>query len=286
MDLEAITVDKLHPKDLFFDPATHILYIFKGRKGSRGSLKTSQTIIVSQFTTQNITELQFKGGKTLLKLTGELPQYQVLEFRDNSVSLFDFETGEIFELSSSHLLDEVKAAEEAYNSGKEINAEIIEYEEQKILYRLAFEKPSLPTQVKEIEKKIESPSDSSSNDISAHVKEIEARKAKRRKYTPTTGTVKQTARTPTSKKKIAKPSKTTAQKAKKTKQKIPTLIDQKKPQLKGMGVKTLETLHNRFNINTLEDLTNADPSELSQIPRISRSKVEEWIKQAKQLLKT
>lgn len=295
MEFESVSVNQLRTNDLFYDPEKKTLYEFRGNR------KASQEIFIREFTSSKVKGQKISSNKTLLKVTGNFPQYQVLEFIDSAVSLFNTDSGDMFELSSVHLAEQVEEAKQAYDAGIEVNVEIFEYQEERLLFKFIFDRGLGEPGPEQTKNKAKTPSKQPSEDIPANIKEIEARKAKRRSFEADSKTSKsiQPNKIKTSSQKqakiISKPAvKKISKKSDKITKEFPTatlsktstgtIIDPKP--FKAMGSITFKSLH-KLGITTLEELIAADASKLgSNLPRISTSRVEEWQKEAKKQLKT
>lgn len=286
MEFEAVSVNQLRTNDLFYDPEKKTLYEF------RGSRKASQEIFIREFTSSKVKGQKISSNKTLLKVTGDFPQYQVLEFIDNAVSLFNTDSGDMFELSSVHLAEQVEEAKQAYDTGIEVNVEIFEYQDERLLFKFIFDRGLGEPSPEQTKTKAKTAMKQPSEDIPTNIKGIEARKAKRRSFeakSETSKSVQQNKIKPSSQKQAKIKGKPAGEwvKGKSPTATLPetstgTIIDPKP--FKAMGAKTFESLH-KLGIKTLEELIAADATKIgSNLPRISISRVEEWQKEAKKQL--
>lgn len=308
MDLETIPGENLRAKDLFYDPATATVHEFRTKSGKH--------VLSRPLGTDKIQKTLVSQLRVVLRLVGDLDSYQVIELADESLSLFNLDTGEIFYLDVGDAEEDLLDAKKALDAGQDVRAEVFEYEETKVVVKLTYEgkggkpnKSGKPTEpVPKVEDSKEVDPQVSEAEL-ARVRGIEEQKSKRRafgsspskQWSPTSREKREkhsppkteSPKQPSSAKKPEKPVETpepkSAEPATKSGSKSSDLakillIEDCLADFKGMGKKTVETLKSRFNITTVEQLARADPKELSTLPRVSLSRVEEWQATARKLL--
>lgn len=291
MDLEAVNSESLHKDDLFLDPSNdNTLYQFRNKQG--------KSSFIREIGTDRITKISYRPKQTLLKVVGDLPKYMIMELTEQSAGLFNVDTGETFYLEPKEDKESIPLAKKAFDEGKEVNAEIFEYEEIQVLIRFDFERPG--TKDKKPVEKTPAPEpveEKSNSKELERVKAIEEAKKKKRPFGSTqkkgapTKTTSKPVKTQPKSKQIKTPEKNEEKKNKsitttkvvEKKEESSILIRDVAKEFKGLGAKTIELME-KNKISTLNDLLNVDTKALAkQLPRISEGKVKDWQNTAKKL---
>jgi hypothetical protein len=170
MELISYSADdlsSLRPNEYFYEPSSQKIYQYRNKEG--------KAIIVREIGTSNITKLFKNTLKTVLKVEGEFDKYQVINISDTTVTLFNINIGESFELGFGDSHEDINNLRESFNKGDEITADVFEYEDTKEIMKLTVitNKPVVAT----------SKSETTISDAELkRVKEIEEKKAKKRPF--------------------------------------------------------------------------------------------------------
>lgn len=171
MDLlsySAEDLSSLRPNDYFFEPASGKIYQFRSKEG--------KAIVVREVGTTHISKLFKNTLKTVLKVDGDFDKYQVINISDTSVSLFNVNIGETFDVSFGDAADSIEEMTSAFNKGDEVVADIFDYDDIKVLMKLSVAS-SAQDQTGQAEVSTE-PSEAELK----RIQEIEAKKAKKRPF--------------------------------------------------------------------------------------------------------
>ncbi len=158
----------LRPNDYFFEPASRKIYQYRNKEG--------KAIIVREIGSSNITKLLKSTLKTVLKVDGDFDKYQVINISDTSVTLFNSNIGETFEVGFGDASDSMDEMRTAFNKGDEVVADIFDYDDIKEIIKLSVASASQSQ---------ESAQESSTGPSEAELKriqEIEEKKAKKRPF--------------------------------------------------------------------------------------------------------
>ena len=174
MDLVSYSPEDLssfRPNDYFFDPGSRKIYQYRNKEG--------KAIIVREIGTTHITKLFKNTLKTILKVEGDFDKYQVIGISDTSITLFNANIGESFEVGFGDA-DNVEDMKTAFNKGDEIIADVFDYDDIKETMKLSIANAapeSAPTQsvLEPAEVQV------SSSELQ-RIKEIEEKKAKKRPF--------------------------------------------------------------------------------------------------------
>lgn len=171
MDLVSYSAEdlsSLRPNDYFFEPSSRKIYQYRNKEG--------KAIIVRELGTTNITKLFKNVLKTVLKVESDFDKYQVINISDTSITLFNINIGESFELGFGDASDSIEEMRNAFNKGDEVEAEVFDYDDVRQIIKLSIVNASTSqesdatqeTQLSEAELK--------------RIKEIEDKKAKKRPF--------------------------------------------------------------------------------------------------------
>ena len=161
-------LSSLRPNDYFFEPSSRKIYQYRNKEG--------KAIIVREVGTQNISKLFKNTLKTVLKVEGGFDKYQVINISDTSITLFNANIGESFELGFGDASDSIEVMQNSFKKGDEIVAEVFDYDEIKEIISLSVTNASVSQNESII-------SDAQVSEVELQrVKEIEEKKAKKRPF--------------------------------------------------------------------------------------------------------
>ena len=172
MELITITSNELNTlrkNDIIFDPNTQKLLEFRNREG--------KALLLREIGQEKISKILKNTLRNVLKVSS-LQNYQLISIQDDSVTLFNGETGDAFDIGFGNLKkEEIEEFKSLFFNGGEISAHIFEYEDIKILINL--EKVS--QQIQDTEEKKPNIGKASEKELKL-AKEIEKRKENRRPF--------------------------------------------------------------------------------------------------------
>ena len=214
MDLvsyNAEDLSSLRPNDYFFEPLSRKIFQYRNREG--------KAIIVRELGTQTFSKLFKNTLKTILKVEGGFDKYQVINISDTSITLFNTNIGESFELGFGDTSESIEEMRISFNKGDEIIAEIFDYDEIREIINLSIANSSVSQTT------VETQASQVSEAELKRIKEIEEKKAKKRPFI-VSGSAKPAPKPKESSPKVqAKTSQKETKKLKETKQK-----QEKKPE--------------------------------------------------------
>ena len=171
MDLVSYSAEdlsSLRPNDYFFDPSSRKIYQYRNKEG--------KAIIVRELGTPNITKLFKNVLKTVLKVESDFDKYQVINMSDTSITLFNINIGESFELGFGDASDSIEEMRNAFNKGEEIVAEVFDYDDVREIIKLSIANTSTSQAADEAQEAQLSEAELK------RIKEIEEKKAKKRPF--------------------------------------------------------------------------------------------------------
>ena len=287
---------EIKPKDIINDPEDNTVYIVINATSGN-----NPRLVLRNFLTQKVTQRSVPHNKQFLLIEPEIVQFQLNYYNNTTLNVMNNETFEEFEFDGSSLGERLEPLKKAFDLGKNVYIELEKIDTIQNVKNFIIKEDTIVPNEKNVQE--QSLQDKKQVGVESQQRGSSKQKAANEKPEPDKHliTAKSSSKESIPSSKPDKPPLTEVTKAsevndKSKKQSFPPKIPSSPTEslsgtplvqkaFKGLGDKTFEIFKDEYHINTLEDLINANTSNLAKIPRLNEKKIKEWQEVAKKLLK-